>query len=457
MNRPVAPLVTVCLIGVTTALAVIGHATQSTPDRPSGEPRGDSALVYFIRQGALRGGMISVRIFCDDRLVAVVPNGNYAFAHVPSGTHLVWVRGMGDRRPFPFDFASGQTHYMVFKNEALSLVSRAEGLAAIAKAQAYRALGDKDRRQGEETVARDWPELRDKYGVVLAQSDSVGYVPPASTEGMVKVPAGTCIRAELRENLSSEFNKPGDPVWMLVADSVQIDGAVLVNKGTVLRATIRGAEGSSSNGRGGRLDLTAVSVVAADGTVCPLIGQAASGAGTSVPTGVYMVGGAVGGLVGGMALGGFSHGHAVVHAAGHMVDVFTRKEIWISPGSSWPVESAVPPARDPMLYIRCFDHVAFDLVNSQFPITVKFTVNGAQSVTAAELVAVDGACIPEPLSAQYVSESSEGFDAVFAGWDICRYVSVRAINVTLTLRITGSDGSYRYGDVTIRPAKDLYH
>lgn len=452
MRRFASALILAWLLGLTMALPGISYATEQASDRPLGEPRPDSALVYFIRHGAFMGGATDARIFCDDRLVAVLPNGNYSFAHVPPGTHLVWVRaGVGGTKPLPFDFACGQTYYIGFKLTSPwspSLMPPADGLVAVAKAKCYHALDDNDRRKGEESVAKYWPELKEKFGAAFAQSESVGYVPPASTEGMVRVPMGTRIHAELRENLSSDFNKPGDPVWMRVTDSVQIDGAVLVNKGAIIRAAVRGVRRAASLGRGGRLDLTAASVVTADGTVCALVGQAASAGANASLLGSYLLSGF--GFAPGVIAGALTRGHADVHPVGEIVDVFTRQDIWISSGSPKPVETAVPPARDSLLHIVPPDSVTFDLAKSQFPMTVKLTVGDAQSVTAVDLVAVDGASMPRPVSAQAVSKSSKGFDAEFAGWDICRYLPAGASNVTLTLRITGADGSYGFGDVTIR-------
>jgi hypothetical protein len=186
----------------------------------------------------------------------------------------------------------------------------------------------------------------------------------------------------------------------------------------------------------------------ADGTVCALIGQVAS-AGVQASYLAYLKHGPQE-LFELVDYANPRYGRLAVLLVGDSVDVFTRQDIWIPSGPPKPFEPPIVPARDSLLHITPPNHLTFNLGEGKFPGTVELKVGGAQSVTAADLVAVDGASLPRPVSAQVVSKSSTGFDVKFAGWALCRFLPAGASNATLTLRITGADGDCKFGDATIR-------
>lgn len=442
--KPWAALFLSCLFCHVVASPGVASAEPQAPDRPLGVPSPDSALVYFVREEAssfLRG---TASVFCDDRLVAVLPNDSYSFVKVTPGTHVVWVRlRRTAEKPLLFDFAHGQTYYGGFSPDSpVRLMSRADGLAAVARAERYRALTVEDTRNGDRTIAHEWAGLKDTLEAAMARFGGAAYAPPDSTEGMVRVPAGTRIRAVLCENLSSEFNQPGDPVWMRAADFVAVGGAVLADRGAAIAAVVRGVWSVDSWGRGGVIDAAAVSLVTRDGTTCPLIGQVVS-TGHEVSTFVPSL--VAGGLWGGLMTGG----RADIHPLGELVEVFTRQDIWLSPDSPRVAEDAFTPLLDPLLRITAPGTVAFDLRTSRIPTSVKLRLEGVGDITSAELVAVAGVPVPKPLRAQEISEESSGLFAAFAGWDICRYLPSQLASKTMTIRITKSDGSFSFGEVTI--------
>jgi hypothetical protein len=448
MKLPAARFLS-CLFLLVTIMPGAAAASSKAPKAPAG-PLGlscpDSALVYFIREKNSNRGGVAARIFCDDRLVAVLSNDSYSFVHVAPGTHVLWVRSvMRKEKALYFDFANGQTHYLGFKMDyPLRLMPQTAGLAAIAKSKHYIEFADDDMRLrwgGDETVAKEWGGLKETFEATMAQFEAAAYTPPTNTEGMVKVAMGTRIRAVLRENLSSELNKPGDPVWLSVGDSAEVGGTALIKQGASVRAVVRGVRSTGAFGRGGTIDAAAVSLVTADSTTCPLIGQVVS-AGDEVGT---VLVGLMTGVVGTL----LTRGIADVHPVGELVDVFTRQDIWISPDPPKAAEVPTPPLVDPALRITGPDTVAFNLEQSRIPKSVDLRIEGVGSVTAAELVAVAGVPIPKPLSAQQVSEKPSGFLAVFAGWDICRYLSARKPSETLTIRITKADGSSVFGEVAL--------
>lgn len=397
-----------------------------------GETRRDAALVYIYWAG--RG---PTRFFYDDQLVGVLRYNNYTFAYIAPGTHFFW-------SDFPewgiCDFAVGQTYYLSF-NWGLSILSEADGQAAVKKASRYRELTQGQRTKATGTIAKKWPRYKDKLGSKLTPAGGeIVFTPPASTENMVKIPAGTALMAELMENLNSGRNSADDSVWVRTAEDMQIEGNLFVRAGTPVKALIRGAKKRGRFLKAGYLDLIMVSVVAADGTVCPLVGQVATTAAerSQVPS---LVGTAAAGLVGGIAVNALLKGRESFHPAGEVVKVFTRQDIFIKPlqAANEPNSAAVKPSDLVKAYAR--GKIACDFAKGQVPQAVEIIFEGAGDIASAELVRVAGWEIPAPVRASKLSRAKEGWVAQFGGWDFTRFLRPGNAGIQLAFRLTTLDGT----------------
>ena len=181
----------------------------STPEtrKVYGKPRQDAALVYLYRQSHwMAGAAWAMHVFSDDQLVAVLRNNTYTFTYVAPGTHLFWNDGGSAG---PCDFAAGQTYYLSFDLDVMSILSEAAGQAAIQKATRFIALDDRQRAKAAGAIAREWSTRKEEHAAALERAEVATYTRPASTENMIQVPAGTALPAELMENLTSALDREG--------------------------------------------------------------------------------------------------------------------------------------------------------------------------------------------------------------------------------------------------------
>jgi hypothetical protein len=265
---------------------------------------------------------------------------------------------------------------------------------------------------------------------------------------MVKIPAGTALMAELMENLNSGRNSADDSVWVRTAEDMQIEGNLFVRAGTPVKALIRGAKKRGRFLKAGYLDLIMVSVVAADGTVCPLVGQVATTAAerSQVPS---LVGTAAAGLVGGIAVNALLKGRESFHPAGEVVKVFTRQDIWIKPlqAANEPNSAAAKPSDLVKAYAR--GKIACDFAKGQVPQAVEIIFEGAGEIASAELVRVAGWEIPAPVRASKLSRAKEGSVAQFGGWDFTRFLRPGNAGIQLAFRLTTLDGTVAIAQVAV--------
>jgi hypothetical protein len=428
-------------ISVILLLAVMGAILLPTPsaaiESPQekkiyGETRRDAALVYIYLTWSNR-----YPLFCDDQLVAFVGAKNYTFAYIAPGTHVFWFT---DREFYLFDFAAGQTYYLYGK-EGLSILPEADGQATIKRAKGYRQLTEEQRTKAAGRIAKTWPKWKDKLGSKLTPAGGeIRYTPPPSTENMVKIPAGTAVIAELMENLNSGLNSADDSVWVRTAEDIQIEGNLFVRAGTPVKALIRRANKHGRSRVGGYLDLTMVSVAAADGTVCPLFGQVATrGAqGSQVPVVAATVAASVAGAI---AVTALQKGAESFHPAGEVVRGFTRQDIWIKPlqAANEPNAAAVKSSDVVKAYAR--GKIVCDFPKGKVPQAVEIIFQGAADIASAELVRVAGWEIPAPVRASNLSRVKEGWVAQFGGWDLCRFLRPGEAGTQLAFRLRASDGT----------------
>jgi hypothetical protein len=429
-------------ITVILLLAVMGAALLQSANAASkpqkaktvyGETRRDAALVYIY--WAWSG---KFRFFCDDQLVGVLRGKDYTFAYIAPGTHFFW----GDLGGFGLcDFAVGQTYYLWFKY-GMSILSEADGQATIKKASRYRELTQGQRTKAAGRIAHTWPKYKDKLGSKLTPAGGeIVYTPPASTENMVKIPAGTAVIAELMENLNSGLNSADDSVWVRTAEDIQIDGNLFVRAGTPVKALIRSANKHGRFRRGGYLDLTMVSVAAADGTVCPLFGQVATRGAEGLSEAKVVGAELAVGVVPVITVLALQKGAESFHPAGEVVKGFTRQDIWIKPlqAANEPNAAAVKPSDLVKAYAR--GKIVCDFPKGEVPQAVEIIFEGAGEIASAELVRVAGWEIPAPVRASKLSRAKEGWVAEFGGWGLTRFLRPGNVGIQLAFRLTSLDGA----------------
>jgi hypothetical protein len=190
-------------------------------------------------------------------------------------------------------------------------------------------MSDEDREKGGREAKEKWPEKSKKYGerLALGSADRT-YTPPASTDGMVKMPASTAVTVELMESLTSATKRFGDPVWVRVSADVAVDGTLVVRKGAMVKALVRDAKGKGGFGKAGVVDVGSFSMSAIDGTACPVIGQVTLRGKTEGTGWQSCFGGAVGSYL-------VKGGQGYV-PAGSSVMASAKTDVWIGPVASEP-------------------------------------------------------------------------------------------------------------------------
>lgn len=441
--------IVIVVLMLTSAISSIGFATAAPPKgKVYGKPRSDSALVYLYRKGAFAAGGRALKIFCDERLVAVLKNNTYSFTYLKPGTHFFWCNFSNFGKEH-CDLAPGRTYYLSYHvTDGMALLSESDGAAAIEKASRYIELTEKEEAKVVETIAKKWPKEKEKSTSKIAESEEIVYTLPTETEGIKKVPAGTPISTELMENVCSGLNKSGDPVWLRVRSDVQVGGGLFVRAGTPVKAFIRDTEERRGFGRGGKMDFTVVSVVAEDGTVCPLVGQLvatgkkASQAGTAAAT-------VAGGLVAGAIVASLTKGAESFHAIGTTFDVYTRQDVWFAPKRD--IDEETPARLNPAVVLKAYPkgEITCKFKKAEVSRTVEIAFDGAADLTAADLVRVEGVDIPEPLRAAKIARSGETWVAEFPGWDVVRFMRTDGAETRILFRLSFQSGAESYAEGTI--------
>jgi hypothetical protein len=424
-----------------------GHelAAQDTAqrgDKPLGEVRADQALVYLVREGAFVGGGRTIRVFIGDEVVGVLPNNSYTFALTPPGTHLMWASLTG--KPLFVDLVGGRTYYVLLKiGEEYQLIDEEQGRMAVAKAKKYRALTEDDRRKGGKEGQEKWPKLQAQYADRLASVHDAhaAYVPPASTEGLLRVPSSTPITVELMEHVTSATSRASDSVWIKATRDVVVDGQVVVRKGTRVEASVRDTRAARSFGRTGLIDIAVSAVPTADGTRCPTIGQMVRQERHSGSADTAAV---IGGLVGAV----FVQGAEGYRPAGEQATVFTREDCWIRPVSDTPGTPAASQPDTPAIAGTVSAPLLCDFPKGRGPKDLQVSFDGTGAVAQVSLVEVLGAALPKPVPALAVHSSNGRITATFVGWQVCRFMRPATAGTALTFALESPDGPPLRGEAT---------
>jgi hypothetical protein len=115
----------------------------------------------------------------------------------------------------------------------------------------------------------------DEVILVMVQAAAAPALAPTGTAAVegepveLKVPDGTEIEVELRNNVSGQEVKVGDIVDLAVTRPVQVGGVTIIEKGASARARITTAKKAGHWGRAGKLEWTMQDVQAVDGNRIP--------------------------------------------------------------------------------------------------------------------------------------------------------------------------------------------
>jgi hypothetical protein len=441
LNLPAA--ITVLLSLLLTPLSGMGSGSEQDK-KVYGEVRPDAALVYIC-------GAVKDTFFYDDQLFINMSgyHSRCTFTRLFPGTHVLWDRY---GRSWLFDFAPGQTYYLGNTYEAglgfpfrLCVLSEAEGQAKITKAKQFVEPTQKERSKAASAIAKRWPLIKEKLESKIALAGGeVLYVPPASTDSMIKIPMGTVLTVKLMENLNSGLNKAGDNIWFCTTEDVRVDDNLFVRAGTPVKALVRETEKTSRFEESGRLDATIVSVPAADGTVSPLIGQVSaiglyhlSIANRALTLGAF----AAGGLVGSIIVGALTKGVVALVPSGELSKAFTKRDIWIKPVRATAEKNSVTRNSDQVVKAYASREIVFNVGKGEVPEAVQIIFEDSGDIASAELIEVAGDQIPRPIRATSLTRAKEGWIAQYGGWDLCRFLRLGDAGTRLAFRLTATDGT----------------
>lgn len=422
---------------VITFMPGIALATEQDEKHPLGQPQSDKALLYMVRQGEFAGSGRTERIFVEDKVIGILPNKKYAFAYVEPGTHLLW--GSFHKEPIIVDFAGGQTYFIVFKlSERISLVPEDLGSVAVAKSDRIELMSDDNLRKGNKEGADKWPDRRTKFADLIAVGQAErNYTPPASTDDLVKMPGSTAVSVELMENVTTATSRLGNAVWARATANVLVDGKLFIRKGAPVKAVIRASKGKGGFGKGGLVDIALLSVTAADGTVCPLLGQTMT-RGKTEGTGFES-------FFGGALAAYTVKGKEGYQPAGKPATAFTKTDVWIKPqttnesaggitGTAGSQPSGQKTKATIMSPLEC------NLGAGKGPGKVHVTFDGSYDLEQAKLAVVLSSDIEAPIPALAVGRDGDRASADFDGWAICRFLREGETETLLGFHLTTRDG-----------------
>ena len=110
-----------------------------------------------------------------------------------------------------------------------------------------------------------------------------------------QLPEGTRVRVRLEQTLSSATAEDGQPVQLIVADSVKVGDTVVIRQGASVVGQVTQVQPKRHMGRTGKLDFSIERVAASDGTSIPLRYSVhkSEGGNHGVMTGVLTAGAAI--------------------------------------------------------------------------------------------------------------------------------------------------------------------
>ena len=143
------------------ALPIAGppaRADEAADPRPHGQPKADSALVYFIREWAFAGGGRTFYFYADDTYAGVLDNDCYTFTYLPPGRHLVW---FNPKNSALIEVEAGKTYYL---NLTLGIkpIDEATGRRLIDDAEHYCTPDEDQQQDAVEEIRDNYPKVQQR-------------------------------------------------------------------------------------------------------------------------------------------------------------------------------------------------------------------------------------------------------------------------------------------------------
>ncbi len=88
--------------------------------------------------------------------------------------------------------------------------------------------------------------------------------------GNAFIPKGTILKVELTRGISSKYAKIGDKVPLRLLENLIINGVVILESGTDVKCEIIKRQKAALFGRGGKLEISVISIKAVNGLEIPL-------------------------------------------------------------------------------------------------------------------------------------------------------------------------------------------
>lgn len=418
-------------------------ATKQTKEKVFAEAKPNQALVYVLRKGRFAGGGRTLFVYADDKMLAVLDNGSYAFQYIDPGRYLVWTNWTRMRREV--DFVAGKVHY-VDPWMPIKVLSEEEGKALLEKIESHATPTEDELR----TVAQ---QLKDRYAkaqrreakVEKGEFEDVAALPrPVDTSGMLRVPGSTEVSLELMENVTSYMSAVGDPVWFRVSNAVVVEGHAVIAAGTPARGVLRKREKAAMAGAAGSFDIVVPWLEASDGGKVPLLGRLdatgrhrrAAATATMATTAVATTLASGGLFYIGVA---FNRGKEAFLLRGEEYHVWTREDHWASrmfeteaPGIvEWGETSSIK------LPARVSRPVEFAPQKHRQLDDISIVVETESELSDVEVFSISGSELLEPVSPKTSSRVGRTVTLTFGGWDLVRYMSFEDDETRVPIGVRG--------------------
>lgn len=423
--------------------AAFAASADKEDKHPLSQPKPDKALVYLVRQGEFAGGGRTEHLFVESTPIGRLPNNRYAVAYVEPGTHLLW--GSFHPDPAVAELAAGQTYFLVFSvGERITFVPDESGNTALMKTGGMATMDEKDVVKAGKEGQDKWPKRQLKFANIIALGKSERqYVPPAHTDGLLKLGVSTPVAVELLENVTTATAHFGDPVLARAAADVRVDGKLVIRKGASVKAVIRTSKGNGSFGVGGLIDIAFLTVTTIDGTECPLLGQAMTRGkdqyGKATAAWVFF----------GIAGEALVKGKEGFRSAGEQVTTFSMTDVWIKPdsGDAQQADSANGQPSAQIAKATITPPLSCNFLNAKGPKKVHVVFDLPAQLAQVKLARSCGSKMVAP-DRDLAATNTAAAGADFDGWTLCRYMQPENPETVLGFDLVTTDGKSWKADGT---------
>lgn len=403
-----------------------------------GSQEKDKALVYVIRRSGYQS-LTRWNIFAGRQLLGVIGGNSYSFINIEPGHYTMWVSDYQSINVFvmqELEFVPGQTYYLDITGSGYTLLPEQKGKILLNKIKKYTVPDDADKNNAK-TIVQEWYQrakdndrYREKYHVNHLTNEV-----PEKQDGLLRIPEYTPIRLCLMQNLSSVFDKRGDSVAFQIMDDVIVDGLPVFAKGNLVEGVVREARCQGAGGTAGVLDVVIPTVMAGDGTDINVVGQIAmAGASRSskMPTIIDAS------IAVNVALQIFGpqliQGGGVFQQKGEEIIAWTRGESWVDPtktGLSNIPSEVTGNARLPIS--SNVPRIYYTGGNTRAKNDVEIQLETEKELEEIVIRAIDGFCLPRPLTPSRVERNKRGVTVVFKAWELMRYLNLERISNDLVI------------------------